>query len=99
MTKEQVVALLRERQPYLTAEFGISRIGLFGSFARGKPQETSDVDLLVEFARPIGLRFMDLAAYLEQVLGKKVDLLTPAGIAGIRSDRVAQGILDSIVYV
>ncbi len=99
MTKEQVIELLRERQPYLTAEFGISRIGLFGSFVHGKPQAASDIDLVVEFARPIGLRFMDLAAYLEQVLGKKVDLLTPAGIAGIRSNRIAQNILDSIVYV
>lgn len=99
MTKEQVIELLQERQPYLSAEFGISRIGLFGSFVHGKPQAASDVDLVVEFDRPIGLRFMELAAYLEQVLGKKVDLLTPAGVAAIRSNRVAQRILDSIVYV
>jgi uncharacterized protein len=55
--------------------------------------------LVVEFARPIGLQFMELASYLEQVLGKKVDVLTPAGIAGIRSARVAQTIQNSIVYV
>jgi uncharacterized protein len=99
MTREEVIELLRERRPYLAAEFGIRRIGLFGSFAQGRPHEDSDVDLVVEFARPIGLQFMELASYLEQVLGKKVDVLTPAGIAGIRSARVAQTIQNSIVYV
>ena len=99
LTKETVVGLLREKQTYLADEFGIRKIGLFGSFAKGQPDETSDVDIVVEFERPIGFRFIELVDYLERLLGRKVDVLTPAGIKGIRIDRVARSIADSIVYV
>jgi predicted nucleotidyltransferase len=60
------------------SEYGVKRIGLFGSHAKGAPSERSDVDLVVEFARPIGLKFIEFAEYLESLLGKKVDVLTPA---------------------
>jgi predicted nucleotidyltransferase len=60
---------------------------------------TSDVDTVVEFARPIGLRFIEFAEYLESVLGKRVDVLTPAGIQGIRRDHIAEEIQRSLVYV
>jgi predicted nucleotidyltransferase len=53
----------------------------------------------VEFERPIGFRFLDLVDYLEAVLGRKVDVLTPAGVQNIRIDRVAKSIAESIVYV
>ena len=99
LTKETVVGLLREKHPYLADEFGIRKIGLFGSFAKGQPDETSDVDIVVEFERPIGFRFIEFVDYLERLLGRKVDVLTPAGIKGIRIDRVARSIADSIVYV
>lgn len=79
-------------------EYGVARIGVFGSYARGTATETSDVDLVVEFARPIGFKFMELADYLERLLGKRVDLLTPAGIHGIRARSIAQNIAEDIVY-
>jgi predicted nucleotidyltransferase len=46
---------------------------LFGSFARGDADLASDVDLVVEFDRPIGLRFMELCDYLEECLGREVE--------------------------
>jgi len=79
--------------------FGVRRIGLFGSFARGEAGETSDVDLVVEFDRPIGFRFMELGDYLEQLLGRRVDLLTPEGVRTIRNPRIAREIAASLVYV
>lgn len=97
--RKQIVELLRENYPYLAAEYGVKRIGLFGSYARGTPDEGSDVDILVEFEHPIGLAFIDLVDHLEQLLGKSVDVLTPAGIQGIRLESVARGITESIVYV
>ena len=45
------------------------------------------------------LRFIDFVDYLEHLLGRKVDVLTPAGIKGIRIDKVAQSISDNIIYV
>lgn len=99
MSKEKVAELLREKYPYLVSEYGVRRIGLFGSYAKGTPSETSDVDVVVEFARPIGLRFVEFAEYLESLLGKRVDVLTPAGVQGIRIARIAEEIEKSLVYV
>jgi len=99
MTREKIVELLREKHPYLASEYGVKRIGLFGSYATGLATEASDIDLVVEFERPIGFRFVEFAEYLEGLLGKGVDVLTPAGIQGIRIERIARSIQESVVYV
>lgn len=99
LTRDRVIELLRESQDYLRDEFGVSKIGLFGSVARDQSGELSDVDLVVEFSRPIGFRFMDLADYLEDLLGRKVDLLTSAGIEAIRSPHISENISQGVVYV
>jgi len=98
-TREEIIEVLRENLPYLSSEYGVKRIGLFGSYAKEGSTQASDIDLIVEFDRPIGFRFVELADYLESLLGKKVDLLTPAGIKGIRIPRIAKGIEESTVYV
>jgi uncharacterized protein len=99
MTRDEIVQILQKEHAYLAAEFGVGKIGLFGSYAKGRPDESSDVDILVEFERPIGFRFLELVDYLEAALGRKVDILTPAGIQNIRIDRVAKGISEGILYV
>ena len=99
LTREKIVELLRENYSYLVAEYGVKRIGLFGSYAKGQPSDASDIDVVVEFGHPIGFRFVEFAEYLEQLLDRKVDVLTPAGIQGIRVARVAKDISESIVYV
>lgn len=67
--------------------------------ARGEADESSDVDIVVEFERPVGLQFVELADYLEDLLSRDVDLLTPAGVQAIRSPRVAESIRQGVVYV
>ncbi|MDI6739408.1 MAG: nucleotidyltransferase family protein [Candidatus Edwardsbacteria bacterium] len=99
LTKKEITKILQENFSYLSSEFGIKRIGLFGSYAKDMPNETSDVDIVVEFDRPIGFRFTEFTEYLERLLGKSVDVLTPAGIQGIRIDRIAKSIEESTVYV
>ena len=99
LTREKIVNLLREKHPCLAAEFGVSKIGLFGSYIKGQPDEISDIDIVVEFERPLGFRFFELVDYLEELLGRKVDVLTPAGIQNIRIERIAKSITESIVYV
>jgi predicted nucleotidyltransferase len=98
LTKQAITKLLRERYPYLAAEYGLKRIGMFGSYAKGAATESGDIDLAMESEHPIGFKFIELGAYLEQVLGKKVDILTPAGIQGIRIAHIAQNIEESIDY-
>ncbi|MCU0370188.1 MAG: nucleotidyltransferase domain-containing protein, partial [Bacteroidales bacterium] len=58
----------------------IKTISVFGSFARGDNNENSDVDILVEFEKPVGIEFIDLANELESILHQKVDLISKTGI-------------------
>lgn len=99
MSKEDIITILKKELPYLRNFFGVKRIGLFGSFAKGIQREDSDVDIVVEFEKPIGLKFIEMADHIEKILGKKVDILTPAGIKSIRIKQVAEDIKKSIVYV
>jgi predicted nucleotidyltransferase len=99
LSKSQAVAILKQNQAYLSTKYGVKRMGLFGSYAKGCATEESDVDIVVEFERPIGFQVVELAEDLEKLLGRKVDLLTPAGIQGIRVARIAKDISESMVYV
>lgn len=99
LTRQEIITLLQAKHTYLANEYGVRKIGLFGSYAKGQSGESSDIDILVEFERPIGFRFFELVDDLEQWLGKKVDVLTPAGIQNIRVERIARNIIESVVYV
>jgi hypothetical protein len=99
LAKEGIENLLRENYPRFCAEYGVKKIGFFGSYAKGSPAETSDIDVIVEFERPIGFKFIEFAEELERLLGRKVDLLTAAGLGTIRSSQVAADIAQSVVYV
>lgn len=99
LTCDVIIRRLRESYPDLSSQFGVRRIGLFGSFASETANEASDVDLIVDFDRPIGLRFVEMVEYLEALLGRKVDVLTSAGLQGIRLPAVARRIEESIVHV
>ena len=75
-TREAVLQRLRLALPHLRRRYGVVRLSLYGSFARGAAVKDSDVHLLVEFSHPLGLEFVSLAQYLERKLGRKVDLVT-----------------------
>jgi len=99
VTKNNVIKVLRNSLPHLNNEYGVKRIGLFGSIMKGQADDKSDVDVVVEFEKPIGLRFVEFTEYLEQLFGRKTDVLTPAGISGIRDKKIANEIKDTVVYV
>lgn len=99
LTQRKVVEILRKDFPYLRENYGVKRIGLFGSFTKGLQKKDSDIDILVELKQPIGFKFIELAEYIENHLGKKVDILTSEGIKSIRLKKVAQNIKRSMHYV
>jgi len=73
----EVLRLLKEHKPTLSARFGVTRLALFGSTARGNAGPTSDVDVLVAFDGPAtSARYFGVQFYLEDLLGRSVDLVT-----------------------
>ena len=80
----------RDQLAELCGRHGISRLSLFGSAARGQLGPDSDIDLLVEFVpgRRVGLRFITVQEELKTLLGRKVDLNTPAFLSPYFRDRV-----------
>jgi predicted nucleotidyltransferase len=71
---------LRQIKPQLSAKYHLNSIGLFGSVVRTDFTPASDIDIVVDFAQPIGIEFIDLAEELEKLLNRKVDLVSKAGI-------------------
>jgi predicted nucleotidyltransferase len=88
LRREEIFKALRDSRPVLDA-FGVTRLSLFGSFARDEGREDSDVDLLVEFGRPVGLfAFVRLQRELGARLGRRVELVTPAALRPQLRERI-----------
>lgn len=103
MSREKIVSILREEMPYLKDKYGVERIILYGSFAKGEQKKKSDIDILVDIRKPIGLEFVSLADRLEEVLGRKVDMATYAhfrrSFHNPRYKHIAEEIKKSMIYV
>ncbi|MFZ3059347.1 MAG: nucleotidyltransferase family protein [Candidatus Methanoperedens sp.] len=77
-----ILAIVKKNKTFLKERFGVKKIGVFGSVARGEAKEKSDVDVLVEFesTKKNFDNFMELCFFLEDLFGKKVDLITTSGL-------------------
>jgi predicted nucleotidyltransferase len=71
----EIREVLRKCLPEIREKYGVTSIGIFGSYARGEADPSSDIDVIVEFDRPIGWELVDLADFLESRLHHKVDLV------------------------
>lgn len=79
----------------LEKQYVVSELGLFGSYVRNEQNDQSDLDVLVDFKKPIGIEFIDLANLLEKELDLKVDLVSRNGI----KPKYFSAIQSEIVYV
>jgi uncharacterized protein len=94
--KDQILMVLREQLPQLKSTYGVKKIGLFGSYSRGDQNAASDVDLLVEFERPIGFfKFIELENYLAEKLGIKAELVTDDALKPL----IKPAVMSQVVYV
>ena len=88
MQQEGTLGILSKHRHELKG-FGVKSIALFGSAARGEAQRESDIDILVEFDSAVGfLKFLQLQHRLEELLGKRVDLVTQAALKRQFRDRI-----------
>jgi predicted nucleotidyltransferase len=95
LTRADIETKLRKLKPELADRFNVSRIGYFGSFASNNQTEKSDLDLLVEFSKPIGWEFFTLESFLEQSFGIPIDLVTPNAL----KERIKDSILMQVKFV
>ncbi|MBI5527150.1 MAG: nucleotidyltransferase family protein [Deltaproteobacteria bacterium] len=96
---QKTASTLRRHKRELRERYHVLRIGVFGSVARGSQRPGSDLDVFIEFERPIGLAFFALWDLLEKLLGRKVDIVTKGGLDSLRVKSVAKEIKKSLVYV
>jgi len=95
-TAEEIRRTLEAHKGELRQGYSVKEIGIFGSYLRGEQKETSDVDILVEFERPIGLiEFVRLKNHMSDLLGANVDLVMKKAL----KPRIGQRILSEVLYV
>jgi predicted nucleotidyltransferase len=96
LNRLKILEVLKAIKPELEQEYYVAEIGLFGSFVRGEERKASDVDILVEFSRPVGMfKFLELEEYLERKIGKKVDLVSRKAL----KPYIGRKILNEVVMI
>lgn len=95
MTRNDILRKLNDLKPILYQEYSVKQIGLFGSFSDDTNTEESDIDLLVEFEKPIGWKYFSLEIYLEDIFGRKIDLVTKNAL----KEQIRDRILNQVKYV
>lgn len=93
-SRSDIIELVEDNRTAIK-EFGVREFGIFGSFARDEQKLTSDIDVLVELERETFKDYMGLLSFLEDIFGRKVDLVMKDTIKPIIRDRI----LRETVYV
>jgi predicted nucleotidyltransferase len=94
-TLQEIKNKLSNHKNGLFHDYPIKSMAIFGSFSRGEQNESSDLDIIVEFSGKIGIRFVDLAEDLEKIIGIKVDLVSKKGI----KEKYLKSIDLDLIYV
>ncbi|MGB9833153.1 MAG: nucleotidyltransferase family protein [Caldisericum exile] len=94
-TVKEITQILAEHKEEIRQKYGVKIIGIFGSYARNEQKETSDIDILIELERPIGLKFFELWDYIENLLGCEVDLVRQK----ILREEIRDDVLKAVVLI
>lgn len=93
---QEIIDILSHNLRQIKSEYGVARLGIFGSVVRNEQKKTSDVDILVEFSQATGMvQFIRLEERLQDMLGTKVDLVTQKAL----KKHIGQRILSEVQYV
>jgi predicted nucleotidyltransferase len=80
LNQTQILNSLQKALPELQQKYPIAKLALFGSYSRNEQHPESDIDIMVEFSKPVGMEFIDLSFELEKIFGRKVDLVSRKAI-------------------
>ena len=94
-TLAEIKVRLHEEKPYLYEKYGVTEIGVFGSYVRGEQKPDSDIDILIELTDPPRIDLLDLVEleyYLSDLLGRKADVAIKKNLR----KRIGQRILNEV---
>lgn len=94
-TLQEIKHTLGKHKNRLFNDYPIKSLAIFGSYSRREQNDSSDIDILVEFSDKIGIRFIDLADDLEKIIGFKVDLVSKKGV----KEKYLKAINSDLIYV
>lgn len=94
-TLQEIKSILSKNKQHLFNDYAIKSMAIFGSYSRNQNNLKSDLDILVEFNDKIGIRFVDLAEEIENLIGFKVDLVSKKGV----KEKYLQAINSDLIYV
>ncbi|MCZ7382543.1 MAG: nucleotidyltransferase family protein [Candidatus Methanoperedens sp.] len=95
-TLEEIKKIIKNQKPVLREKYSVRQVGIFGSYVRGEQKKKSDVDILVEFEKPISLlKLVNLENFLADVMGIKVDVVPKEDIR----HELKEKILREVVYI
>ena len=90
-TLEEIKRRINGQKSFLKENFKVKSISVFGSYLRGKQNEESDIDILVEFYQTVDLfKFVELEYFLSDILGRKVDLVMKDTLKPRIKDRILE---------
>lgn len=96
MNINQIKSVIQKNMGILRDQYAVESIGIFGSVSKGEEKKGSDVDILVEFYKPLGFfKFIELEKLLSKLIGRKVDLVTKKALKPV----IKNEILREVSYV
>jgi hypothetical protein len=93
-SRQEIIEILSRALPELERDFGVKRLALFGSYARGDALPASDLDVLVEVEPSLGLRFVDLAERIEALVGMRTDVISRRSISPRHWSEIEKELVD-----
>lgn len=95
-TQAEVLQVLTQQKPLLLETYRLTRLGIFGSYARGEQTDESDIDVLVDYEKaPTLWRLIELRDYLSELFAIKVDVVTRNGLKA----RIRERVLAEVIYL
>lgn len=85
---DDILHTISEHGEEIRLKYGVARLGVFGSRARGEARDDSDLDVLVEFSHPTFRNYMGLKRFLESLIGVPVDLVSSAALKPLLKEHI-----------
>jgi uncharacterized protein len=95
LSRTEILNILRQQKPVLAQKYSLDKLGLFGSHARNEASAHSDIDILVDFNKPVGMEIVELTLELEEALQNPVDIVTMNAVR----NRLFAYIKQDLIYV